>query len=61
MALTIDAGTACKIGTNIHGAEAFIYHPSHGTFKGTCTSVDAGPSGGVTIDSTGATTYCCVP
>ena len=60
-AITIDAGTACKIGVNIHNATSFIYHPSHGTFSGACSAVDAGPSGDVTIDPTGATTYCCIP
>jgi hypothetical protein len=60
-AITIDAGTVCKIGVNIHNAASFIYHPSHGAFDGKCSAVDAGPSGAATIDSSGATTYCCIP
>jgi hypothetical protein len=61
-AVTFDAGAPCVLfGANIHNSTAFVYHPSHGTFKGTCSTADAGPSGGVTIDSTGATTYCCIP
>jgi hypothetical protein len=62
VAVTFDAGAPCVLfGANIHNSTAFVYHPSHGTFKGTCTTADAGPSGGVAIDSTGATTYCCIP
>ena len=60
-AITIDAGTPCKNFGNANNAASFIYHPSHGTFTGACAAVDAGPSGGVTIDATGATTYCCIP
>jgi hypothetical protein len=62
VAVTFDAGAPCKIpAPNIHSSTAFVYHPSHGSFNGTCTAVDAGPSGGVTVDSSGATTYCCIP
>jgi hypothetical protein len=63
VAVTLDAGTGCKFGgVNIHNAATFIYHPSHGTFTGMCPLVDAGqPSGGVSVDPTGATTYCCIP
>jgi hypothetical protein len=60
-AFTFDAGTACKVGVNVHGSTSFIYHPSHGTFNGMCAAVDAGPSGAVAVDATGATTYCCIP
>ena len=60
-AITIDAGTPCKAFGNVNFSTAFIYHPSHGTFTGTCAAVDAGPSGNVTIDATGATTFCCIP
>jgi hypothetical protein len=60
-AITFDAGTPCKVFGNVKNSTAFIYHPSHGTFKGTCTTADAGPSGAVAIAATGATTYCCIP
>ena len=60
-AITFDAGTPCKVLGNVKNSTAFIYHPSHGTFKGTCTTADAGPSGAVAIAPTGATTYCCIP
>lgn len=60
-AITFDAGTPCKNFGNVKNSTAFIYHASHGTFTGTCAAVDAGPSGNVAIDATGATTYCCIP
>jgi hypothetical protein len=60
-AITFDAGAPCKIFGNANNSTAFIYHPSHGTFKGTCTTADAGPAGTVAIDPSGATTYCCIP
>jgi hypothetical protein len=60
-AITFDAGTPCKSFGNVNGSTAFIYHPSHNPFSGACTTVDAGPSGGVAVDSASATTYCCIP
>ena len=60
-ATTFDASTPCVDFANANGSTAFIYHPSHGTFEGLCTTVDAGPSGSVAIAAAGATTYCCIP
>ena len=60
-ATTFNASTACAIGTDIHNSTAFMYHPWHSAFKGACTTVDAGPSGGVTVAAASATTYCCIP
>ena len=60
-AITFDAGTPCRIFGNANNSNAFIYHPSRGTFNGACAAVDAGPSGGVQVDGTNATTYCCIP
>jgi hypothetical protein len=60
-AITIDAGTPCKAFGNANNSNSFLYRPSHGSFSGTCSAVDAGPSGGVSIDPAGATTYCCNP
>lgn len=60
-ATTFAANSACAIGHNPNGSISFEYFPSHGTWNGTCTVSASGPDGGVSLDESHATTFCCVP
>ena len=58
-AVTLAAGTAC--GTSVNNATSFKYIQSASASPGSCEVDDAGPTGGVSVDSTTAMTLCCIP
>jgi hypothetical protein len=57
--VTLDAGTAC--GTSVDNATSFKYIQSASQAPGSCEVDDAGPTGGVSVDSTTGMTLCCIP
>ncbi len=61
-AATLDASTPCVLGQNANGSASFKYIPSHSAWAGTCAvSAAGGPDGGVSLDDSTATTFCCMP
>jgi len=61
VAATFNASTACMPLDTANGSVSFKYVPSHGAWTGTCAVSGAGPAGGVSVDQSHATTFCCVP
>ena len=58
---TFDAGSACVVGYYNFSNPYFKYVQSKSSAAGNCDVDDAGPSGGVGVDSTTAMTLCCIP
>lgn len=59
-AATFDADAGCVLTDNANGSLSFIYHPSHSAWNGSCAPSGGAPTGGVTLDTTSATTFCCM-
>lgn len=62
-ATTLNANAACVLLDNAKGSKSFTYHPSHGSWSGTCdvTTGAGAPTGSVAPEGSTATTFCCVP
>ena len=61
-AATLDAGLPCvPFGSATSNYMAFKYVQSGSSSPGSCGTPDAGPTGGVTVDTTTGMTLCCIP
>ena len=58
---TFAADAGCVLGDNAAGSLAFIYSPSRSGLSPSCPPQGGAPTGGVSLDTAGATTYCCLP